>query len=131
MGHREVRPAGLTVTCPAPVTLSQNSSSHPSCSLVATTPGTYAVTLTGQGSPGTASHSSAVIVHAGDFVINVVGSNLNAGQTGVSVNVTVTSRYNFAGGVTLNGSANPTSLSVTCPTNPLVLTPNSTANAQC
>src|SRR2546425_6409495 len=123
--------AGLTVTCPSPVTLSQNSTSQPSCSLVATTPGTYAVTLTGQGSPGTASHSSAVIVHAGDFVINVVGSNLNAGQTGVSVNVTVTSRYNFAGGVTLNGSANPTSLSVVCPASPLVLTPNSTANAQC
>src|SRR5207245_5375884 len=97
------------------------------CSLAATTPGAYAVTLTGQGSPGTASHSSTVIVHAGDFVINVVGSNLNAGQTGVSVNVTVTSRYNFAGSVTLNGSANPTRLSVTCPTNPLVLTPTGTA----
>src|SRR2546425_12320811 len=126
-----VSAAGLTVTCPSPVTLSQNSTSQPNCSLAATTPGTYAVTLTGQGSPGTASHSSTVIVHAGDFVINVVGSNLNAGQTGVSVNVTVTSRFNFGGSVTLNGSANPTSLSVTCPTNPLVLTPNSTANAQC
>src|SRR2546425_702719 len=126
-----VSAAGLTVTCPSPVTLSQNSTSQPNCSLVATTPGTYAVTLTGQGSPGTASHSSTVIVHAGDFVINVVGANLNVGQTGVSANVTVTSRYNFAGSVTLNGGANPTSLSVTCPANPLVLTPNSTANALC
>src|SRR3989449_753764 len=126
-----VSAAGLTVTCPSPVTLGQNSTSQPNCSLVATTPGTYAVTLTGQGSPGTASHSSTVIVHAGDFVINVVGANLNVGQTGVSANVTVTSRFNFAGSVSLAGSANPTSLSVTCPTNPLLLSPNSTASALC
>src|SRR5207245_2584254 len=72
----EASVAGLTVTCPSPVTLSQNSTSQPNCSLAATTPGTYAVTLTGQGSPGTASHSSTVIVHAGDFFINVVGSHL-------------------------------------------------------
>src|SRR2546427_500133 len=61
--------AGLTVTCPAPVSVVANATIAASCTLSSATAGTYGVTITGTGSPGTASHSAPATVHVGDFSI--------------------------------------------------------------
>src|SRR5207245_7225057 len=58
---------GLTVTCPAPVSITANATVAASCTLTSTNAGTYGVTITGAGSPGTASHSATSRVHVGDF----------------------------------------------------------------
>src|SRR5207302_1075249 len=93
---------GLTVTCPAPVSITANATVAASCTLSSTTAGTYGVTITGAGSPGTASHSASSVVHVGNFTISV-GSpvNFNSGATGSAISVSLTSTFNFAGTVTL------------------------------
>src|SRR5207302_4290634 len=92
---------GLTVTCPAPVSITANATVTASCSLASTSAGTYGVTIAGAGSPGTASHSAVSTVHVGDFTISV-GSpvNFNSGASGSAISVSLASTFNFAGTVT-------------------------------
>src|SRR5207253_3441062 len=93
---------GLTVTCPAPVSITANATVVASCTLSSTTAGTYGVTITGTGLPGTASHSAISTVHVGNFTISVGGPvNFNSGATGSAIPVSLTSTFNFAGTVTL------------------------------
>src|SRR5207253_7070820 len=123
---------GLTVTCPAPVNITANATVAASCTLASTTAGTYGVTITGTGSPGTASHSAVSTVHVGDFTISV-GSpvNFNSGASGTAISVSLTSTFNFAGTVTLTPVTSPaTGLTVTCPA-PVSITANATVAASC
>src|SRR3989441_1274524 len=123
---------GLTVTCPVPVSITANATVAASCTLSSTTAGTYGVTLTGTGSPGTASHSAASTVHVGNFTISI-GSpvNFNSGAPGSSISVSLTSTFNFAGTVTLAAVTSPvTGLTVTCPA-PVSITANATVAASC
>src|SRR5207245_1268499 len=127
-----VSPAGLTVTCPAPVSITANATVAASCTLSSTTAGTYGVTVTGTGSPGTASHSAVATVHVGDFTISV-GSpvNFNSGATGSAISVSLTSTFNFAGTISLAAVTSPaTGLTVTCPV-PVSITANATVAASC
>src|SRR5207253_8831050 len=106
---------GLTVTCPAPVSITANATVAASCTLSSPTAGAYRVTITGTGSPGTASHSAVATVHVGDFTISV-GSpvNFNSRATGSAISVSLTSTFNFAGTVTLTPVTSPvTGLAVT------------------
>src|SRR2546422_1249988 len=123
---------GLTVTCPAPVSTTANATVAASCTLASTTAGTYGVTITGAGSPGSASHSASFVVHVGNFTISV-GSpvNFNSGATGSAISVSLTSTFNFAGTVTLAAVTSPaTGLTVTCPV-PVSITANATVAASC
>src|SRR5207245_928194 len=123
---------GLTVTCPAPVSITANATVAASCTLSSTTAGTYGVTVTGTGSPGTASHAAVATVHVGDFTISV-GSpvNFNSGATGAAISVSLTSTFNFAGTVALTPVTSPaTGLTVTCPA-PVSITANATVAASC
>src|SRR3989441_10925000 len=71
---------GFTVTCPAPVRITGNATVAASCTLSSTTAGTYGVTITVAGSPGTASHSATSTVHVGNFTISVgTPVNFNSG----------------------------------------------------
>src|SRR5205807_2625340 len=78
---------GLTVTCPAPVSITANATVAASCTLSSTTAGTYGVTITGAGSPGTASHSAVATVHVGDFTISATSPS---GAAGSSISSTIT-----------------------------------------
>src|SRR5207244_11326127 len=90
-------PAGLTITCPATaVAITANATVTSSCSLSSTTAGTYAVSVSGAGSPGTATHSAPATVHVGDFSISAAGHDLNVGQSGVSVSVSLMSTIYLA-----------------------------------
>src|SRR5207302_4266247 len=123
---------GLTVTCPAPVSITANATVAASCTLSSTTAGTYGVTITATGSPGTASHSAASTVHVGNFTISV-GSpvNFNSGATGSAISVSLTSTFNFAGTISLTAVTSPaTGLTVTCPA-PVSITANATVAASC
>ncbi len=123
-------PSGLAVSC-LTTTMTANATQTASCSLSSTTMGAYAVTVSGSGSPGTASHLADATVHVGDFTLSVVGHDLDVGQTGVSVSVTLVSKFNFAGTVTLTSSATPSGLTVTCPAAAVTLSANGTATASC
>src|SRR5207245_479328 len=92
---------GLTVTCPAPVSITANATVAASCTLSSTTAGTYGVTITGAGLPGTASHSAASTVHVGDFTISATSPSGAAGSS-ISSTITLTSTFNFAGSVALS-----------------------------
>src|SRR2546428_790429 len=123
---------GLTVACPAPVSITANATVAASCTLASTTAGTYGVTITGAGSPGSASHSASFVVHVGNFTISV-GSpvNFNSGATGSAISVSLTSSFNFAGTATLTPVTSPTTgLTVTCPA-PVSITANATVAASC
>ncbi|TMI45474.1 hypothetical protein E6H19_04610 [Candidatus Bathyarchaeota archaeon] len=91
---------GLTVTCPAPVSTTANATVAASCTLASTTAGTYGVTITGAGSPGTASHSAASTVHVGDFTISATSPSGAVGSS-ISSTITLTSTFNFVGTVAL------------------------------
>src|SRR5207302_5495716 len=128
-----VSPAtGLTVTCPAPVSITANATVAASCTLSSTTAGTYGVTITGTGSPGTASHSAVSTVHVGDFNISVgTPVNFNSGAAGSAISVSLTSTFNFAGTISLTAVISPaTGLTVTCPA-PVSITANATVAASC
>src|SRR2546425_496371 len=115
---------GLTVTCPAPVSITANATVAASCTLSSTTAGTYGVTITGAGLPGTASHSAASTVHVGDFTISATSPSGAAGSS-ISSTITLTSTFNFAGSVALSDTV-PAGLSC----NPFTVTPVSlTANS--
>src|SRR2546425_1241566 len=123
---------GLTVACPAPVSITANATVAASCTLASTTAGTYGVTITGAGSPGSASHSASFVVHVGNFTISV-GSpvNFNSGATGSAISVSLTSTFNFAGTISLAAVTSPaTGLTVTCPV-PVSITANATVAASC
>src|SRR2546422_2153375 len=122
--------SGLTVTCPGQVSLSPNASTIASCGLSSTSIGTYDVTTTGAGSPGTATSAASIAVSVGNFTISAFNANLNVGQTDQSVNVTITS-INFNGTITLQSSAQPSGLSVQCPTTALTVNANQTINVLC
>src|SRR5207245_4864324 len=62
--------------------------------------GTYAVSVSGAGSPGTASHSAPATVHVGDFTISATSPSGAAG-TSISSTITLTSTFNFVGSVAL------------------------------
>src|SRR5205807_1070000 len=91
---------GLTVTCPAPVSITANATVAASCSLASTTAGTYGVTITGAGSPGIASHSAASTVHVGDFTVSATSPSGAVGSS-TSSTITLTSTFNFVGTVAL------------------------------
>src|SRR5256712_480097 len=91
---------GLTVTCPAPVSIAANATVSPSCALSSTTAGTYGVTIIGAGSPGTASHSAPATVHVGDFSISASSPSGIPGSS-ISSTITLTSTFNFVGSVGL------------------------------
>src|SRR5207245_2799463 len=118
---------GLTVTCPAPVSITAHSTVPASCTLSSTSLHDSLPIITGAGSPGTASHSASSVVHVGNFTISV-GSpvNFNSGATGSAISVSLTSTFNFAGTVTLTPVTSPaTGLTVTCPA-PVSITANAT-----
>jgi hypothetical protein len=90
---------------------------------------TYQVTITGNGSPGTASHDAKSVVSVGDFAINVTPTNFNFGSEG-SISVSLTSSNSFAGTVSLSGTSYPSGLTVTCLSAPST-SPNSVVTAYC
>src|SRR5205807_708018 len=89
---------GLTVTCPAPVSTTANATVAASCTLSSTTAGTFSVTITGAGSPGTVSHSATSTVHVGDFSISATPPSGAPGSS-ISSTITLTSTFNFVGTV--------------------------------
>src|SRR5207244_12479314 len=97
-------PTSLTITGPGAVTCT--------CSPSSSAPGTYTISISA--SSGGHTHTASFVSHVGDFTISATGANLNVGQTGVSVGVSLTSTFNFAGSVTLTGTA-PAGLTITCP----------------
>src|SRR2546422_2977444 len=123
---------GLAVNCSGPgINLSGNNTASSQCSLASTKSGTYVTFVTGAGSPGSTSHTASGTVHVGDFTINFVGKNINVGQTGISLNITLSSTFNFAGGVSLTASSSPPGLTINCPTTAVALAPNGTSTALC
>jgi len=113
---------GLTVTCPAPVSIAANATVSASCTLSSTTAGTYGVTIIGAGSPGTASHSAPATVHVGDFSISASSPSGIPGSS-ISSTITLTSTFNFVGFVALSDTPLPAGL--TC--NAFTVTPVSLA----
>src|SRR2546427_207797 len=125
-------PTGLAVNCSGPgISVSGNNSATSQCSLASTKAGTYVGFVTGAASPGSASHTASGTVHVGEFTINLVAKNFNVGQTGTSLNVTLSSTFNFAGGISLTASSTPSGLTINCPTTSVALAPNGTSNALC
>src|SRR5205807_737002 len=119
---------GLTVTCPAPVSVTANATVPASCTLSSTTARTYGVTITGAGSPGTASHSAPVTVHVGDFSISASSPSGIPGSS-ISSTITVTSTFNFVGSVALTDTVQS---GLTCnafTVTPVSLTANSTGTS--
>lgn len=115
---------GLTVDCPAsPIPLTANSTSTASCMLGSMSADTYQVTVTGRGTPGTASRDAKSVLHVGDFAISMTPTDLNYGIDG-SISVSLTSVNNFAGAISLSNTSSPIGLTVTCP-----FAPSTTANA--
>src|SRR5207245_1887878 len=119
---------GLAANCPASLTVTSGAVTG-TCAPSSSTPGTYLVTITGTG--GGHTHSTSFISHVGDFTVSATGHDLNVGQTGVSVSVSLTSTFNFAGTVALTPVTSPaTGLTVTCPA-PVSITVNATVAASC
>jgi uncharacterized membrane protein len=125
--------AALTVTCPTvPVNVTANANAPSACTLSSTTAGTYTVTIVGNGLPGTFAQSTSAVVHVGDFAISASSGSFNAGASGASIRISITSTYNFAGSVSLAAtSSSSTGLNVVCPIGPIPLTANSTSIASC
>src|SRR2546427_10737642 len=124
---------GLRVNCPSRVSLLENLTIQFSCGLSSGTPGTYNVTLTGVGSPGTSSHLSSTIVQVGDYVISTPKPSIsfNSGASGAVIPVNLTSK-SFDDSVRLSSSIIPANgLSITCPSSPVGLTSNNTFTTSC
>src|SRR2546428_474706 len=120
---------GLTVTCPAPVSIAANATVSASCTLSSTTAGTYGVTILGAGSPGTASHSAPATVHVGDFSISA-SSPSGIPCSSISSTVTLTSTFNFVGSVALSDTPLPSGLTCNAFTvTPVSLTANGTGTS--
>src|SRR5207302_1030629 len=120
---------GLTVTCPAPVSITANATVAASCTLSSTTAGTYGVTITATGSPGTASHSAVSTVHVGDFTISATSPSGAAGSS-ISSTITLTSTFNFVGSVALSDTPLPAGLTCSAFTvTPVSLTANGTGTS--
>src|SRR3989454_1138763 len=118
-----VSPPGLTVTgcAPNPVTLNSTvTSTISTCAFRSSTPGTYTVTMKGSLSATSLSHSFVLTVNVGDYSISAAGRDLNVGQTNALLNVTLTSRLNFNGNVSL-APTSPLGLTVSCPASPIAL----------
>src|SRR5207245_148647 len=113
----------------APVSITANATVAASCSLASTAAGTYGATITGIGSPGTASHFAVATVHVGDFSISATSPS-GATSTSISSSITLTSTFNFVGSVAL-GDTVPSGL--TCqpfsPTATVPLSANGTGMA--
>jgi len=124
---------GLTVTCPTvAVTISANANGPSVCTLNSTTAGTYKVTIVANGSPGSYSQTTSVVVHVGDFTISASSGSINVGAPGASLTISLTSTFNFAGSVNLSAVVDPsTGVSVVCPTSAVPLTANATSVASC
>src|SRR3989454_665518 len=106
----------VNVVCPtSAVPLTANVTSVASCTLSSTSSDTYQITLTGKGTPGTASHDAISIVHVGDFAISVTPTDINSGSNG-SISVSLTGINNFAGTISLSPTSSPSGLTITCPT---------------
>src|SRR5207249_7001601 len=95
-------PLGLTVSCPAsPIALAANAVRIVSCTLTSNTAETYAVSIQSNGSPGTVTQSVSFTVHVGDFSLSQIPpTNINVGQSGVSLTIGLNSTFNFAGAIT-------------------------------
>jgi uncharacterized membrane protein len=124
---------GLTVTCPTvSVTSSTAANLSSTCTLNSTTAGTYSVTIVATGSPGTFSQSTSVVVHVGEFTISASSGSFNAGASGASITISLTSTFNFVGSVSLSAVVGPSiGLNVICPTGAIPLTANVTSIASC
>src|SRR5205807_2971296 len=95
-----------------------------------TTAGTYGVTITGAGSPGTASHSAVSTVHVGDVTISATSPSGAAGSS-ISSTITLTSTFNFVGTVALSDTPLPAGLTCNAFTvTPVSLTANGTGTSQ-
>src|SRR2546426_1139593 len=117
---------GLTANCPTSLTITGPSAVTGTCSPSSSTPGTYTISISA--SSGGHTHTASFVSHVGDFTISATGANLNVGQTGVSVGVSLTSTFNFAGSITLTGTA-PAGLTITCPATAVTSTAKSTVTA--
>ena len=124
---------GLTVTCPAvAVALSAQANVSSSCTLSSTTAGTYSVTIVAAGSPGSFTQSTFAVVHVGDFTIAASSGSFNSGASGASITISITSKYNFAGSISLSAVVGPSiGLNVVCPAAAIPLTANATSIASC
>jgi len=100
---------GLTVTCPASVSLPTSATSA-NCGLSSTTPGSYTVTITG--TSGSLSHTASVAVTVtpvtqADFTLSSTPTSITVVQdTRGAFNIQLTSN-NFAGTVTLKAGVSP------------------------
>src|SRR5207245_4204629 len=123
--------SGLGVACPtALVSLTMNGTASARCNLSSGARGTFVVTISGLGSPGTALHSASSTVNVGDFTITITGPvTFNSGSSS-SVSISLASISNFAGSVTLTPFNPPTPVTITCPSSPVSLN-NTTANTSC
>src|SRR5207244_5922290 len=121
---------GLTVTCPAPVSITANATVAASCTLSSTTAGTYGVTITGAGSSGTAPHSAISSVHVGDFTITATSPSGPAGSS-ISSTISLTSTFNLVWCVALSDAPLPAGLTCNASTvTPVSLTANGTGTSQ-
>src|SRR5207245_6046359 len=84
--------SGLSVACPAAlVNLTMNGTASARCNLSSGVRGTFVVTLSGSGSPGTALHSASSTVNVGDFTITITGPvSFNSGSSS-SVSISLAS----------------------------------------
>jgi hypothetical protein len=120
---------GINVICSTIATpLAANTTATASCALSSTSPGTYLVTITGGGAPGTASHDAKSIIHVGDFSIRVTPTNINSGSDG-SISVYLTSTNNFADAISISSTSSPYGMTIACPI--ASVTGNSTVTTSC
>jgi uncharacterized membrane protein len=124
---------GLTVKCPATAVLtSATPNVETSCSVNGIIAGTYGATITGTASPGSLSRSVPAVVHVGGFTISATSGSFNTGAPGTSITVSLTSRFDFAGSVSISAATAPSiGLNADCPASPIPLTSNSTSTASC
>src|SRR5207245_273126 len=106
----------FTVT---PVSLTANGTGTSSLSCTSPTQGMFSVTITGTGSPGTASHQATAVFTFAivDFSISATSpADFNTGATGSSTS-TITPIGSFTGAVTLTTVVSQsTGLAANCPT---------------
>src|SRR3989442_1012270 len=125
-------PTAVTITCPSsPVSLN-NTTANTSCNVSSSSPGSYTVTITGSGSPGTASHQASVTVRVGDFTIVAVGRvNFNSGSSGATISLSLNSTFSFSCSVSLVSSTSPTTGLIVSLQASVGLSSNGTAIGSC
>jgi hypothetical protein len=124
--------SGLAISCSTMTVSSPGATVPGKCTVTATAAGTYQLRVIGIASPGSLSESALAIVHVGDFTISTSSGSFNAGASGTSITVSITSTFNFAGSVSLRSTIAPgAGLAVSCPANAIPVTPNSTSTASC